>query len=102
MEFYQKLAQRYPRCVEAYTKWALCLECTGSATRAEKVLRDALSHYTQQGWTTEAAAIQAELSDLTTKPEASAVAPAATAQPSPAWASLTFRRELKGKGKRHD
>jgi membrane associated rhomboid family serine protease len=42
MERYQQIAERYPRCVAAVMKWALCWECVGMTKRAENVLFDGL------------------------------------------------------------
>jgi hypothetical protein len=103
MEYYQKAAQQFPRCVEAFSKWALCWECSGIPKRGERVLYDALHYYTQQGWEEEAAVIREELDGMTGKPQpaappeqAAAAAQPATPAPAP---NLLFRKDVKWKGK---
>lgn len=107
MELYQRVAGRYPRCVEAFTKWALCWECVGMPKRAEKVLSDALYIYEEHGWADEAAAIHQELQSMLGKASVDTAARAKeklAADPSaPKYPNLMFRRDLKGKGaKGHD
>lgn len=94
MEAYQRLAQRYPRCVEAYIKWALCWECAGHPKRAEKVLIDALESCRANGWQAEADRLQLELQQLTapSRPASASQSPAAL---SPSTPNLMFRRHFK-------
>ncbi len=96
MEAYQVLAQRYPRFVDAYIKWALCWECTGNAKRAEKVLFDAVQACREQGWQDEADRLRTELEHL------GAVAAPVKAEQTPpaATPNLMFRREFKWKNKK--
>jgi len=104
MEAYQRLAARFPRCAEAYAKWALCWECTGMARRAHDVLLDALSFYRNQGWSEQTAMIEEELRSMTRKMSAApAPAPARSpgCGPTP-YPNLLFRKEFKWKGKSHD
>jgi len=104
MEQYQHLANRYPHCVEAITKWAVCWECVGQPKRAEKVLYDALHSYRQQGLDAEAAAVEDEIKSLIGKAEVEvAVAAAqkrAAEQARPAHPNLMFRKEFKWKDKK--
>jgi len=96
MEAYQLLARRYPRCADAYLRWALCWECAGFPKRAEKVLFDARQACREQGWEAEADRLQAELQQLgavSAKAEATATPPPAAAP------NLMFRREFKWKEK---
>lgn len=93
MEAYQRLAQRYPRFVEAYLKWALCWECAGHPQRAEKVLFDALQTCRANGWESEADRLQAELQQLGALRAASPTQPPAA--PAPATPNLMFRRRFK-------
>ncbi|MCG3148035.1 MAG: hypothetical protein PCFJNLEI_01477 [Verrucomicrobiae bacterium] len=96
MEYYRRVAERYPRCVIAVTKWAVCWECLGLPKRAEKVLTDALQSYRERGWTTEAAAVESEIQSLSRQePVESPAAPVAPAHP-----NLMFRKEFKWKEKK--
>jgi hypothetical protein len=103
MERYQRIAERYPRCVEAVTKWALCWECVGMPKRAEKVLYDSLHDYRDRGWTDEAASVEQEIASMIGKAEAETAARAsqkrAAEQSAPAHPNVMFRREFKWKGK---
>jgi membrane associated rhomboid family serine protease len=106
MELYQRLAERYPRCVEAVTKWALCWECVGLPKRAEKVLYDALHAYQERGWEDQTIVIEQEITSMTVKAEAETAARATQKHPADQSASshpnLMFRREFKWKGNRND
>ena len=64
MELYQRVPERYPLCVEAVTKWALCWECVGMPKRAEKVLYDALHVYQERGWEDQTKAVQQEIASM--------------------------------------
>jgi membrane associated rhomboid family serine protease len=103
MELYQRISERYPRCVEAITKWALCWECVGMPQRAEKVLDDALHAYRERGWEDQTVAVEEEIDARTRRVKADAVlltaqkhAAERAASPHP---NLMFRREFKWKGK---
>ncbi|HUJ09241.1 MAG TPA: rhomboid family intramembrane serine protease [Verrucomicrobiae bacterium] len=103
MELYQRIAERYPHCVEAVTKWALCWECVGLPRRAEKVLYDALAVYRGRGWEDHSNVIEQEIASMTRKGVAANAAHTASPQtaasaPSP-HPNLMFRREFKWKGK---
>ncbi len=105
MEMYQRLASRYPHCAEAYTKWALCWECTGMVKRAQDVLFDALALYRQKGWPDQTAVIVEELDSMTRKmsvPEAETASPTKARGPAAAYPNLMFRKEFKWKGKSND
>ena len=77
MELYQRVAERYPLCVEAVTKWALCWECAGLPKRAEKVLYEALHGYRERGWEDQTIVIEQEIASMTGKAEAETAARAA-------------------------
>ena len=104
MEAYQRLAQRYPRCAEAYTKWALCWECAGMVKRAQDVLAEALAFYREQGWPEQTSIIEQELRSLA-RPRSAEPKPA-TARPTRSgptpYPNLLFRKKFKWKGKSHD
>jgi membrane associated rhomboid family serine protease len=94
MERYRRLAERYPRCVTAVSRWAVCWECLGFPQRAEKVLTDALTAYRDRGWTTEAALIESEIESLR-RAEKPTGTPATSA--APAHPNVLFRRQFKWK-----
>ena len=104
LEQYQRIAERYPRCVEAVTKWALCWECVGMPKRAEKVLYDALHGYRDRGWAEQATVVEREIASMIGKQEADVAAQAAqkraTERAGPAHPNLMFRKEFKWKGKK--
>jgi len=103
MELYQRVAESYPRCVEAVTKWALCWECVGMRNRAQKVLFEARHNYQERGWDDEAAVVEQEIASMTGKALVETAKPAAQAEVADAHApvppNLLFRREFKWKGK---
>jgi membrane associated rhomboid family serine protease len=104
MECYQRIAEHYPRCVEAVTKWALCWECAGMPKRAEKVLYEALHNYRERGWQEQAVVVEQEITSLIGKAEAAVATQAAqkraAEQAGPAHPNLMFRKEFKWKGKK--
>lgn len=104
MELYQRVAEQYPRCVEAVTKWALCWECAGMPKRAEKTLGDAHHTYLERGWNEEAAAVQDELDSMLSKTElAQAVEhkqEQVAQQAATPYPNLMFRKEFKWKGRK--
>ena len=104
MEMYQHLAERYPRCAEAYTKWALCWECTGMVKRAEDVLRHALNFYLDRGWMEQSELIHEQLRSMTrnvTLKSSATSTPTAPGAGAP-YPNLMFRGEFKWKGKSRD
>ena len=103
MERYQRIAERYPRCVEAVTKWALCWECVGMPKRAEKVLYDSLHAYRERGWEEQAAVVEQEIVAMIGKTEASVAAQAAQKRAAEragaTHPNLMFRKQFKWKGR---
>ncbi len=109
MEAYQLFANRYPRCVRAFTQWALCWECVGNLKRAEKVLLDAEQLYQDRGWTAEEQTIKTELQTILGARETETIEKAreqrarelaAESSAGQATPNLMFRRQFKWKGKK--
>jgi len=108
MQYYQKLTEQDPRCAEAFVKWALCWECSGSPQRAETVLTDALANYEERKWDSEAEEIRSELEaqrHQKVSESTEVITVPMNSKSSNHWGgtpNLLFRKQFKWEKKSHD